>query len=85
MEPLSGITMPERIFRRVDFPAPFYPMIPSVWPAPISKEMLPGATKSLWYCLLKEDLFEPVGRRVVEFELLGDPFDFYHIEKPRTG
>lgn len=38
---------------RVDFPAPFYPMIKSVWPAPVSKEMLSGATKSLWNCLRK--------------------------------
>jgi hypothetical protein len=42
---------------RVDFPAPFYPMIKSVWQASISKEMLSGATKSLWNCLRKMFFF----------------------------
>jgi hypothetical protein len=27
---------------------------------------------------LKKDLSEPVGRRAVEFEFFGDPFNFYH-------
>ena len=42
-EPLVGAVMRDRIFRSVDLPAPFAPMIPSVMPQGTSKSMLSRA------------------------------------------